>query len=202
MARTPKIVEDRREQIIDAALSVFSQKGFLKATNKDIARAAGITPGLIYYYFDSKEALLRAILEARSPLTVLTTLPPQVLALPPEMFFRFLIPRALNIIEGENFIGLIRVLLPEMIYKPEMAAIPRGIIEQVLEILGNYLSAKIEAGEIRPVDVDLTAQTFLGCAIGFVLRRQILRDPSVLAYSHEEIANVIIDTVFQGLIPR
>ncbi|MDQ2714321.1 MAG: TetR/AcrR family transcriptional regulator [Chloroflexota bacterium] len=202
MARTPKIVEDRREQIIDAALRIFSQKGFLKATNKDIARAAGITPGLIYYYFDSKEALLQAILETRSPLTVLTTLPPQVLALPPEMFFRFLIPRALGIIEGENFIGLFRVLLPEMIYHPEMAAIPRGIIDHVIEILSGYLSAKIEAGELRSVDAALAAQTFLGCVIGFVLRRQILRDPSVLAYSHEEIANVIIDTVFQGLIPR
>ncbi len=60
MARTPKVVEDRREQIIDAAMKVFSQKGFLRATNKDIAREAGITPGLIYYYFENKEALLTA----------------------------------------------------------------------------------------------------------------------------------------------
>ncbi len=51
MARTPKVVEDRSEQIIDAALRVFARKGFTKATNKDIAREAGITPGLIYYYF-------------------------------------------------------------------------------------------------------------------------------------------------------
>jgi len=65
MARTPKVVEDRREQIIDAAMRVFAQKGYSKATNKDIAREAGITTGLIYYYFDSKEALLKAILEAR-----------------------------------------------------------------------------------------------------------------------------------------
>ena len=65
MARTPKVVEDRRDQIIDAAMQVFAQKGFTRATNKDIAREAGITPGLIYYYFENKEALLTAILETR-----------------------------------------------------------------------------------------------------------------------------------------
>src|SRR2546421_3407222 len=91
MARTPKVVEDRREQIIDAAMSVFSQKGFTRATNKDIAREAGITPGLIYHYFENKEALLKAIIETRSPLQLVSFLPPEVLMLPPEVFLRFMI---------------------------------------------------------------------------------------------------------------
>src|ERR1700675_1554228 len=112
MARTPKVVEDRRDQIIDAAMQVFAQKGFIRATNKDIAREAGITPGLIYYYFESKEALLRAILEARSPMQLLTSLPPETMALPTEAFLRFLLRRVLTIVESENFIGLIRVILP------------------------------------------------------------------------------------------
>src|SRR6202051_2003684 len=99
MARTPKVVEDRREQIIDAAMHVFAQKGYSKATNKDIAYEAGITPGLIYYYFESKEALLNAILEDRSPLKLVTSLPPQALALPPEKFFFMLIRQALDIVE-------------------------------------------------------------------------------------------------------
>ena len=72
MARTPKVVEDRREQIIDAAMRVFAQKGFVRATNKDVAREAGITAGLIYHYFENKEALLMAIIEGRSPLKVLS----------------------------------------------------------------------------------------------------------------------------------
>ena len=42
MARTPKVVEDRREHIIAAALRAFAQKGFARMTNKDIAREAGI----------------------------------------------------------------------------------------------------------------------------------------------------------------
>ncbi len=77
MARTPKVVEDRREQIIEAAMRVFAQKGFTRATNKDIAREAGITAGLIYHYFESKEAVLKAIIEGRSPLKVVRSMPEQ-----------------------------------------------------------------------------------------------------------------------------
>src|SRR5215470_7491445 len=98
MARTPKVVEDRREQIIDAAMRVFAQKGYGNATNKDIAREAGITPGLIYYYFESKEALLYALLEERSPLKLMASFPPQVLELPPEQFFPMLMRQALDIV--------------------------------------------------------------------------------------------------------
>jgi len=68
MARTPKETEDRREQILDSALRVFAHKGFASASNKDIAREAGITTGLIYHYFESKAALLKSLLEERSPL--------------------------------------------------------------------------------------------------------------------------------------
>src|SRR5579864_1441342 len=106
MARTPKVVEDRREQIIDAAMRVFSEKGFTRATNKDIARAAGITPGLIYYYFESKEDVLKAIAEQRSPLRLASSLPPEVFTLPPEQFLRLLIQQILHIVENENFVGL------------------------------------------------------------------------------------------------
>src|SRR5947207_6645939 len=110
MARTPKVVEDRREQIIDAAMRVFSQKGFTRATNKDIAHEAGITPGLIYHYFENKEALLKAMIEGRSPVKLISSLPPQALMLPPEVFLRFLLLQVLSIVEEEKFVQLIRVI--------------------------------------------------------------------------------------------
>ncbi len=59
--------ERRRQQIIDGALVVFAEKGFEKATNQDIAEAAGIgSPGLIYHYFESKADLLRQVVASRS----------------------------------------------------------------------------------------------------------------------------------------
>ncbi|MGB2939135.1 MAG: TetR family transcriptional regulator [Candidatus Dormiibacterota bacterium] len=55
---------DRRAQIIDAATTVIANRGYAHTSLKDIADAAGVTPALIYHYFDSKEDLLLATMAA------------------------------------------------------------------------------------------------------------------------------------------
>ncbi len=201
MARTPKVVEDRRDQIIEAAMRVFAQKGFTRATNKDIAREAGITPGLIYYYFESKEDLLKSIIETRSPAQLMTTLPPQAFELPPEIFLRMLILRVLGIIESERLIQLIRMLLPELMHNAEMAPIIFSIIQRVLEFLGTYFDTQVEKGALRRINGVLTAQIMVGAVFSFVLRRQIIRDPTALEYTQEQIAEIVSETVLQGILP-
>jgi len=52
-----------REEIVSAALRLFAQRGFASASIADIADAAGITKGAIYWHFDSKDALFKAILD-------------------------------------------------------------------------------------------------------------------------------------------
>ena len=202
MARTPKVMEDRREQIIDAAMRAFSQKGYTRATNKDIAREAGITPGLIYHYFESKEALLRAIIEERSPLGLVKSLPPQVLTMPPEVFLRFLLPQILGIVEEERFVQLLRVIFPELVYNPQIAQVVTGFLQQVLGFLTPLFESWMEIGELRRADPALAAQVLLGSVFAFVLRRQILRDPLALRYTHEQIADAVIETLLMGLVPR
>jgi AcrR family transcriptional regulator len=204
MARTPKVVEDRREQIIDAAMSVFAQKGFVKATNKDIAREAGITAGLIYHYFKNKEDLLAAVIETRTPLHVVANLPPQAFALPPEQFFRFLIPQMLNLVEEQKFIAVLRVVLSEVLHSDNQyfASLAPMIIQRILGFLERYLEAKIASGEIRSMNAALTAQVLVGSVIAFVLRRQIVRDPVALQYTQEEIVESVLDVVLKGLLPR
>lgn len=202
MARTPKVVEDRREQIIDAAMRVFAEKGFTRATNRDIAREAGITPGLIYHYFENKEAVFRAIIEARSPLHILKTLPAEALAQPPDILLHFLVRRVLGVVEGEKFVALIHMLLPEVIHNPAISPIGTGMFQQAIDLLSKYLSLKMASGELRQSDSTRAAHVFISSIMGFVLRRQVLRDPDVLALSHDEIADALVDIVLNGLLPR
>jgi AcrR family transcriptional regulator len=54
-----------RRQILDASLSLFSERGFARTTVRDIARVAGITDAAIYYHFASKQELLEALVEER-----------------------------------------------------------------------------------------------------------------------------------------
>jgi AcrR family transcriptional regulator len=202
MARTPKVVEDRRAQILDAAMRAFAQKGFSRATNKIIAQEANITPGLIYHYFESKEALLKAIIEERSPAAIVRSLPPEVFTWPPEKLLRFLVPQILDLVEGEGFVQLVRVLVPEMIHNPAITPLGATVIQQVTAIMEKYFTQKIADGELVLVDVRMAVHVLIGSLISFVLRRQVLRDPSVAHYTHVEIAEAISEIVLKGLIPR
>jgi AcrR family transcriptional regulator len=56
--------EQRRDDILMAAKAVFSQRGFHATTVADVARAAGVSYGSIYWYFDSKDALFLALMES------------------------------------------------------------------------------------------------------------------------------------------
>lgn len=55
--------DERRESILDAALSCFLEKGYIATTINDIREASGATTGSIYHFFDGKGALASALLE-------------------------------------------------------------------------------------------------------------------------------------------
>jgi len=56
--KDPDLVERRRRQITDAAVRLFIERGFHKTTTRQIARAAGISIGSLYEYFNCKEDIL------------------------------------------------------------------------------------------------------------------------------------------------
>jgi AcrR family transcriptional regulator len=202
MGRTVKVVEDRREQIMEAALRVFARKGYARASNKDIAREAGITPGLIYHYFESKEALLKAIFEDRSPLRLIRSVPPQMLELPPEQFLRFLVQQLLAVVEDEKFMQLLRVYLPEAIYNPGAAPLGIAFIGEAIHFVEGYLAGKMESGELRQGDPGLITHLLMGSVMDMALRRQVLRDPLTLEYTQEQIVECVVSTALDGLKPR
>ena len=69
MNRSPDRTEDaaladvRRRQILDAAADVFARRGFHAASMAEIARSFGMSAGHIYNWFDSKEAIIEALVE-------------------------------------------------------------------------------------------------------------------------------------------
>jgi AcrR family transcriptional regulator len=66
-ARGPKPHKVEANQLLDAAQVVFSREGLRSASLRAIAREAGCDPALIYYHFDSKEAMFTALLDRRVP---------------------------------------------------------------------------------------------------------------------------------------
>jgi len=55
--------DQRPRELLEAALAVFAQHGYRNTRLDDVAEAAGVTKGAIYHYFDTKEDLLRSVIE-------------------------------------------------------------------------------------------------------------------------------------------
>src|SRR5215207_4597951 len=62
MAR-PSNSEERRGQIVDGLLEVMARQGYAQATVAAIGKAAGLTPGLLHYHFETKQDILVALVE-------------------------------------------------------------------------------------------------------------------------------------------
>lgn len=63
MAEDKDLEQQRKKQILDAAERVFSERGFDKARVDDIVRESGLSKGALYWYYKSKDAIIRALLE-------------------------------------------------------------------------------------------------------------------------------------------
>jgi AcrR family transcriptional regulator len=66
----PRSSETTRKQILDAAYKLFRRQGYSRVSIDEIASAAELTKKTLYYHFESKDALLAAVLEAQSELAL------------------------------------------------------------------------------------------------------------------------------------
>src|SRR2546429_6313907 len=192
------LIAARRTQILDAAAAVFAEKGFHRATIKDIARVAGIADGTIYTYFASKTDVLLGILNRLNE----STERQQHFVLGNEQdaraFFTSYVRQRMSLLwpNAEVF----QAVLPEMLVNAELREL---YYEQVLaptfKIAENYFLAQSKQGQLRKIDVPLTVRAIAGMLFG-LLTIQLLGD-EVIAARWEELPEVLTSLLFDGLNP-
>ncbi|HEX9442008.1 MAG TPA: TetR/AcrR family transcriptional regulator, partial [Roseiflexaceae bacterium] len=155
---------DRRQQIIGAAMEVFSTKGFHKATNKDIAEAAGgISPGLIYWYFKDKEDLLLSIIRERAAIFQLAEHPERVIDLPPSEGLGLIGRTYLSVFKVPGNVALFRIVLGEAIRFPQIAEMFfKQVASRFFGLVSQYLQHQVDLGRLRPHDTMIAARSFVG----------------------------------------
>ena len=151
--------EERRNQLVDAALRLFAEKGFDKTTIKDLSEAVGVAQGLIYHYFGSKEELLFAAVDRHGFLPELR----RVLAASYERPADEVLPEIAGdfyaLLEEKR--DLVRVFFRESQTNPEVGKRLVDIIREGVGLLARYLAARIAVGELRPHDPEVAARTLL-----------------------------------------
>lgn len=193
------LITARRNQILDAATKVFAEKGFHRATIKDIARVAGIADGTIYTYFPSKTDVLLGILNRLNE----STEREQQFAPEGEQdvrsFFTAYLRQRMSLLwpNAEVF----QAVLPEMLANAELRELYyQQVLAPTFKIAENYFNMQSKQGQLRQVDVPLTVRAIAGMLFG-LLTTQLLGD-EVIATRWEELPEVLTTLLFDGLESR
>jgi AcrR family transcriptional regulator len=158
--RTPRA--ERRHQIIEAAATLFSRKGFRGTTTREIAGAVGVSEAMLFKHFATKEELYAAIIETKSH------------------GWRAL-DAAVEAAEREDDAEVLRTLAREMIERiredPTLMRLTffsaleghalseimfRSRVQQLDDFLSRYIAKRIAAGAFRSVDPLQAAWNFIG----------------------------------------
>lgn len=193
------MVADRRQQILDAALEVFSRAGYHRATIKEIARQAGLrSPALIYWYFPSKSELFRAVLRRLAPMLSELVADESLLDDPPEKALPRLAQAYLEFFSRPEAMRLLRVVVAEAIRSPDTnTALAESGLLSLIHFLEAYFQRQVVRGYLRAHDVRVSARAFYGMLNSYALGRSLfpalaanLPDPAT--YTREVVA-ILID---------
>lgn len=156
--------EARPDEVLDAALGLFMEKGFAATRVEDIAKRAGLSKGAVYLYFSSKEAILeglvrRAILPvAQSALSTLDAYEGD-----PRVIIALVIRTLGARFSDPQTLAIPKVVLREVLGFPHLAEMyRREVLDRAIPALEKLVARGIEQGYLRPVDPELTVRSIVG----------------------------------------
>lgn len=180
-----------RAHILETALQLFAEHGFKGTSTRRIARAAGVSEGLIFHHFKRKRDLLSGIGEARGVLAKqVVTLLATAHGLTVELVVPAIAARFVDMLLADDVDArLFQVMLAESRTDPELRGLFRETSAEVISALESYLCARQDAGELRAdLACRAAAQTLLGAFLWFFLTgaHEDAPDPGAAATRYTE----------------
>jgi AcrR family transcriptional regulator len=195
-----QLIDARRNQILDAAITVFAEKGFHKATIKDIAKVAKIADGTIYNYFANKTALVLGILDRLNE----TDQREEHFDLSTEMdlraFFRMYVQRRFAYLDPNGY-AMFQVLIPEILTNNELReTYYRQVIEPTFQKVEPFYQIWIDRGDLKPFDIPLMTAAISSMFLGLIMLRLIGDEYLISQWDQlpDLITNIVLDGIAQG----
>lgn len=194
--------ESRPDEIIQAALHLFTERGFAATKMEEIAARAGVTKGTVYLYFPSKEDLFRAAVEE----TLLPSL--------------WLGERMVEEDEGKSQAEMLRALLAnwwDVISTPPLSGLPKLVMAEAANFPGvakffveklnqrgrrifeRVIQRGVERGEFREVDPRIAARLLLAPVVWAMVHMHSL-EPFDTPLDLEDHLEVHIDLFLRGIL--
>ena len=163
---------DTKERLLQAAMKLVSEKGYLGATTRGIAREAGVTEVTLFRHFGSKEQLFEGLISANMFLPRLKELLPRLNALSYEEALHMLATRFLLSLKERK--PMVKIMLSEVNAYPEKARRVYGqFIDETRRVLAGYFEGLQKQGLLREFTPRLAAHLFLGMLFSYFRTEEI-----------------------------
>lgn len=193
--------EARPAELTDAALDLFVDKGYAATRLEDVAARAGVSKGTLYLYFDSKEALFKAVVregllpalgEGESLVAGFTGTSADLL--------REVIGGMWRLIGSQRIGGIPKLIFAEARNFPEIAQFYYDeVILRGTALIRNVIARGIAHGEFRPVDVDAAIHIIIAPVLMRMIWRHSLDCCTVAGVSDESYFTEYFEIMLRGL---
>jgi AcrR family transcriptional regulator len=191
--------EERRRVIIEAALSLFSRKGFRGTTTKEIAQAAGCSEAMLFKHFATKDALYSAILESKVQIEETLAKARQAAARRDDAGVLQAVGLE-GLIQTEHDPSLMRLLLFSALEGHPLAhTFFETKVRSLHEFLGGYIEARIAEGAFRPVNPLVAARGFVGMIVHYLLLHEIYGIKRPAGFLPEQVVDTFVTLFCDGI---
>ncbi|OGW26606.1 MAG: TetR family transcriptional regulator [Nitrospirae bacterium GWC2_42_7] len=193
--------KDTREKILQGGLSLFSEKGYLGATTKEIAKRAGVAELTLFRHFSSKDKLFEEIIKSYSFLPALKGLLPEIKDLEYSEALKLIAAKFLERLSERR--QLIRIMHSEIqLYPSKVKNIYHNFIDEIFRTLASYFHEMQKKGVLRKFKPELGARAFLGMFFSYFNAQEFMsykkyRAPDEEAVIEEFVA-IFIGGTFKG----
>ena len=196
MPAKKEIEETRRRQILDAAEKVFTTRGIDKARMDDIVQESGLSKGALYWYFKSKDAIIRALLdrvfinEMRGAEELIHTQGSSS-----ERLRTFVANAVQEYKRFENMLPLAYEFVALAARSKVIREAIVGYFKRYTAILAEIIQQGIESGEFQPCDPERTAISVIAMYEGMAMLWFIERD----LVDWDRMGAAPLETILAGL---
>lgn len=202
--RGPKFrrrAEARPDEVLDAALELFMEKGFAATRVDDIAKRAGLSKGAVYLYFPSKEAVLEALVR-RAIIPIADT---ALEALrnyegDPRLVITMVIKMVGHRFSDPRIVAIPKVVFREVLGFPHLAEMYRvEVLEKVIPVVAGLIRRGVEQGYLRQVDPELTIRSIIGPLMLHLVMAEVFGITPAGGLHFDKLVDNHLSILFDGL---
>ena len=193
--------EERREAILSAALSAFSDLGYTQATLNDVADRLGVTKGCLYHYFESKEQLLLELIQDRIGSAVSAAQEFPTTGRSRDEVLRALLERLWQYFQQPDQAEVAILAMTELPKFPEGG---RLLFDEVVSRSRERLRQLLEGGhrceDISEEEIERAARVVPLMVMGVALGSRVFRTIDPVQLSVDQVGNTVTNILLHGLL--